>query len=124
MAEQGYFFDTYAYVEALRGNPSYLSLLKGVGMVTTKLNLLELHYTILLSEGRDVADAHYDAFLPCAVPIKDEIFKEASHFRFLNKKKDLSYADCIGYMIACKLGIPFLTGDKAFKGLPGVKYVK
>ncbi|MFH1916302.1 MAG: PIN domain-containing protein [Nanoarchaeota archaeon] len=122
--EVAYFFDTYAYVELLRGNPAYVSLTKGVGAVTTKLNLLELHHTVLLTEGLEVADAHYDAFLACAVPIKDKIFKEASNFRFLHKKKDLSYVDCIGYVMARKLGIPLLTGDKAFEGMPGVEFVK
>ena len=39
------------------------------------------------------------------------------------KKFDLSYADCLGYVISKKLNIRFLTGDKQFKDLPNVEFV-
>jgi predicted nucleic acid-binding protein len=40
------------------------------------------------------------------------------------EKKNLSYVDALGYIIAGKLGIKFLTGDNAFGGMENVEYVK
>jgi predicted nucleic acid-binding protein len=39
-------------------------------------------------------------------------------------KKNLSYVDALGYIIAEKLGVKFLTGDNAFDGMDNVEYVK
>jgi predicted nucleic acid-binding protein len=40
------------------------------------------------------------------------------------KDRSLSYADCVGYITARKFGIPFLTGDKEFKDMEGVIFIK
>ena len=50
--------------------------------------------------------------------------KEANEFRLLNKSRKLSYADCIGYIIARRYGLKFLTGDKQFSDMPNVEFVK
>ena len=39
-------------------------------------------------------------------------------------KRKPSYIDCIGYMVAKRLNIKFLTGDKDFEDLDNVKFVK
>lgn len=36
---------------------------------------------------------------------------------------DISYADALGYYLALKSNVKFLTGDKWFKGLEGVEFV-
>jgi hypothetical protein len=36
----------------------------------------------------------------------------------------LSYVDALGYVIATKMKIKFLTGDNAFEGMENVEYVK
>lgn len=41
-----------------------------------------------------------------------------------NKKLDISYADALGYYLAKKLKLKFLTGDSQFRGLDGVKFIK
>ena len=38
--------------------------------------------------------------------------------------RDISYADALGFFLSGKMGIKFLTGDKAFRGLDGVEYVE
>ncbi len=50
---------------------------------------------------------------------------KASRLRLELKKerKNLSLVD-LGYVIALRLGIPFLTGDKAFENMPNVGCVK
>ena len=39
-------------------------------------------------------------------------------------KKNLSYADALGYTVSLRLRARFLTGDKAFEDLENVEYVK
>ena len=58
------------------------------------------------------------------IEINDEIIKLANAFRIANKKRKLSYIDCIGYIIARLRNIKFLTGDKQFEDLENVEYVK
>ena len=48
----------------------------------------------------------------------------AVELRHKLKNRDLSYADCLGYVIAEKMGIKFLTGDNQFKDLQNVEFVK
>ena len=38
--------------------------------------------------------------------------------------RNISYADALGYFLALKNKLKFLTGDKEFEGLEGVEYVK
>lgn len=119
-----YFFDTYAFFEIIKGNKNYIPYKSDVVVVTTKMNLMELHYGLLNEFGSDVADTFYNYYLPFAVEITDEIIKEASRFRSLMKGKRLSYVDCLGYTISKRRGIKFLTGDKEFKDIENVEYVK
>ena len=56
----------------------------------------------------------------------DEDYAEASALRIELKKRgrNLSLIDALGYVLAKRLGIPFLTGDREFKDLDGVEYVR
>ena len=52
--------------------------------------------------------------------------KAAMRLRFRLKKKrnlHISYADALGYSIALRSKIKFLTGDSAFARLKGVEFV-
>ncbi|MBN2459147.1 PIN domain-containing protein [Candidatus Woesearchaeota archaeon] len=119
-----YFFDTYAFVEVLNGNKNYEQYGKNINAITTKMNLLELHYLALKEKGERIADAYFEFFRGMAVEISDDTIKKASLFRNSNRKKKFSYIDCIGYVMARSRGIKFLTGDNAFKGMEGVEFVK
>ena len=119
-----YFFDTYAFIEIIYGNSNYRELFKDIRITTSKLNLMELYYGLLRKHDKRVAELYYDRFLPFAQEISDEIIKEAMQFRFLHKEKKLSYVDCIGYIMAQKSNLNFLTGDKQFEGMPKVEFVK
>jgi uncharacterized protein len=105
---QMFFFDTYAFFEVLNGNPGYSEYLKGK-IVTTRLNLLELHYCLLRH---------------LCIEYGDTTIKKASILKNNLKKRRLSYIDCIGYVIAKTLNIKFLTGDKQFEDLENVEFVK
>ena len=117
------FFDTYAFFELWKGNPSYEPYNEVVKVVTSKMNLMELYYWMYRTQGKQIADSIFDMFAPSCVEISDEYIKEAMVFRALHKEKKLSYVDCIGYILALRNGVRFLTGDKQFKGMPNVEFV-
>lgn len=121
-----FFFDTYALYEIIRGNPRYKKFSSGVAMVTTRLNLMELCYGLLLKLNCDkkTVEDYYNEFLDYAIEIDDSTIKKAIYFKYENRKKDLSYVDCIGYVIAIERGIKFLTGDEQFKSFQRVEFVK
>ena len=119
-----YFFDTYAFYEVINGNKNYKQYEEGVSIITTKLNLMELHYGLIHLYGRETADFYYDKLLELVIEISDDIIKEANCFKFKHKRKKLFYVDCIGYIMAKKYNAKFLTGDNQFENLENVEFVK
>ena len=119
-----FFFDSYAFYEIIAGNPNYEQYKKNIGIITTKLNLMELHYGLLRTEGKKEADKIYDEYTEFVLEIDDETIKKANEFRLANKEKKLSYVDCIGYTLAKRHNVKFLTGDQQFEGIEGVEFVK
>jgi|SRR3989344_4312514 len=121
---KSFFFDTYAFYELIKGNPDYKKYDKEIIVITTKLNLMELHYGLLRDEGKEIADNYYNKFLRFCINISDEIIKESNEYRLKNYKRELSYVDCLGYTLAKRLGAKFLTGDEQFKEFENVEFVK
>ena len=111
-------------MEVIFGNPNYDNYVNDVTIVTTKLNLMELHYFLLLKYGKEKADRCYDGFIKFAINVDDKSIKQSNEFRVSLKKRGLSYIDCVGYTIAKSNGIKFLTGDKEFADLDNVEFVK
>ncbi|MEK6974244.1 MAG: PIN domain-containing protein [Nanoarchaeota archaeon] len=118
-----YFFDSYAILEIINGNNNY-SKFKDEVIVSSSLNLAEVFYALLTKFGEDCSINIVKKLDLIILDITTEIAIEASKYRFKHKKSDLSYADCIGYTLALKHNIKFLTGDKEFKDLPHVEFVK
>ncbi len=119
-----YFFDTYALIETAKGkNESYKKYLKSLA-ITTKLNLLELYFVFIREGQKDIAKTLFRDFSKICVPTSDEILMKAAEMRLDFLKLDLSYVDCIGYIISQQLGIKFLTGDSKFKNFENVEFVK
>lgn len=119
-----FFFDSYAFFEIISGNPNYEIYTKNIAIVTTRLNLMELHYGLLITEGKEKADYYYDLYSKFVVDINDDIIKGANDFKKTMKPKNISYIDAIGYILAKSRNIKFLTGDKEFKELENVEFVK
>ena len=117
-----YFFDSFAIIEILKSSDNYRKYLDSE-FVTTKLNIFEVYYKILKVSQED-ADVFLKKFVSKAVDFDDAVISEACKFRLQNKEKNLSMTDCIGYAVALKAGVKFLTGDKEFKGMPNVEFVK
>ena len=118
-----YFFDTYVLMEFVLGNEAVKKFFSEKPVFTV-LNLIELYYNAMRIYGREVADESFAMFKTFVLPIPDDVLKEAMEFKLSNKKKKLSYADCIGYAYAKKHNLLFLTGDKEFKNMENVEFVK
>lgn len=122
----GYFLDTYAMMEYIGGNKSYEKYFSRLELKTSILNLMELYYHILRDAGEERADGSYMQFKQFEVSLSNEDVKEGMKFRLRSKasRLDISYADAIGYVVAERLGMKFLTGDDAFEELSNVEFVK
>lgn len=119
----GYFLDTYAIIEFLKGNEKLVPYLSNEKNLTSVLNLIELYYYLLSRMGEATADEKTLPFFSISVNPRPLAIKNGMKFRLENRKKNLSYADCLGYALARENGLKFLTGDKQFKGLPNVEFV-
>jgi len=116
-----YFFDTYALIEITKKNPNF-AVYFNEDITTSGYNLIELYYSILRDLGEQEAKSAYYTFKNSAIEIFDEVIFEAMKLKL--KNKNLSYVDCIGYSLALKNNLKFLTGDKEFKGMDDVEFVQ
>lgn len=119
-----YYYDSYSVIELLKGNKRYKYYFEGKNGVTTRLNLMEVYYSLLPDEV--LAEETYSSFLPFIIEPTDEEVKAAMRTRRALKGAGLnvSYVDSLGYQISRGRNLLFLTGDREFKGLPGVEFVK
>ena len=118
-----YFFDAYAIIEIIKGNSEYEKF-KEESFITNTLHLAEVFYSLMKEFDRKTAESVLKDLDLNFVEISEEIAIEAATFRYNNKQKDISYADCIGYITALKNRLKFLTGDKEFENLREVEFVK
>jgi len=121
--ELRYFLDTYALIEIAKGKESYKKYTKSLA-ITTKLNLLELYFVFLREKQKQKAEILFKELSRMCIPITDDVSLKAAEMRLEFIKLDLSYVDCIGYIISQKFGIEFLTGDSKFKNFKNVEFVK
>lgn len=124
MELETYFFDTYAFYEIIEGNLSYSNYVSHIAIITTRLNLMELYYGLLIKYDKIKAENYYNLFVKYVVEVTDDVIKQACQLKVELRERRLSYIDCVGYIIAKQRSIKFLTGDKEFKDLPNVEFVK
>jgi len=123
MGMNGFFLDSYAVIEYIADNPKYIKYFEKKQGMLTYANILEIGFS-LLEYGENQAKKVVDALTHLIIqPEKSEII-ESILFRKKHIKKRLSYTDCLGYIIAKNRGVRFLTGDKQFKGMDNVEFVK
>lgn len=123
MIDSLYFFDSYAIIEMLRNNENYKKY-DSARVLLTKLNLFEVYYAILRSNGENEADFFLHQHATFAIDYDENTIQEAAKFRFQHKQRKFSMADVIGYALAKKFEVRFLTGDQQFKDLENVEFVK
>tara|TARA_Y100000310_G_scaffold345481_1_gene465490 strand:+ start:2828 stop:3190 length:363 start_codon:yes stop_codon:yes gene_type:complete len=117
-----YCLDTYALIEIAIGNPKFAFLMKEQ-YVIPNTTLGEFCWVLIKEDNEHVADLWTSKLKNRSVLVSTETILKAQFFREKNKKKNLSFFDCAGYQFALDKKYEFVTGDKEFKNLPGVKFI-
>jgi len=119
------FLDTYAIFGIIKGSYNYKKYLNGYNFITTKFNIMELYYNLLLDGvSKEKAFEYFKRFSEFLVRVDNESLIEALNNRYEQRKKKMSYYDWIGYEIAKKYNVKFLTGDEDFNDMENVEFVK
>jgi len=117
------FFDTYALIDFFEENPNYKKF-EDYKMITTILNVMELHYYFLRTTKIEKFDQIFNKIKHSLANFSIEDIKKSNDLKLEYKKRSISYVDCLGYIIAKREGVKFLTGDKEFEDLSNVEFVK
>ncbi len=118
-----FFFDSYALIEIYKANPNY-SKYADARVITTYFNLLEAYYSIRKTKSVEESEEFFNTIKRLCIKLNFEWIKKVTDFRLKYTKREFSYIDCLGYIIAKEMSIKFLTGDKQFKDLDNVEFVK
>lgn len=118
-----YCLDTYALVEIHSRSPNYAFMVDN-DFIITELTLAEFYLIMLQKYDKKTADYWFDNLSSKAIIIPKEIMKKAMIFKNENRQKHLTFFDAQGYIFSQEKGHEFVTGDKQFKGLKGVLFVK
>src|SRR3989344_5857943 len=117
-----YFFDTYAIMEIIEGNLNYEPYLNRE-IIINNFTFAELCYNLFKDKSLQ-PNIYIKKYSKHIVSVNPEWIEEAMRFRLGWKDRKVSVPDCIGYVMSKKLGLKFLTGDKEFKHLDNVEFVK
>ena len=118
-----FFFDSYAIIEILKNNTNY-DKFKELTIFTSSINISEVYYSLIKNVEEEIAENFINSLnIQILIIDKDSAIK-AAKFKFKFKKEKLSYIDCLGYEVAKKLKIKFLTGDEGFRDKENVEFVK
>jgi predicted nucleic acid-binding protein len=123
------YLDSYALIEIIKANPSFSEFVKSQ-CVTSIFNYAEAYHHLLSVGGKKQADLTDAVVAPMLAEIPLECIREAMAFRLEfnshpeNKRRKLSFADAICYTYAQSVGMDFVTGDEAFRGLKGDRFIK
>lgn len=119
-----FYFDTYALIEISKGNPEYEPYKEGIKVMLNNLNLLEFSYFLIKEgKGKDVKEI-FDKFSKFNIDYDEEILIKSAEMKFKFLKERIFFIDCIGYHIAKKNNVKFLTGDEKFRHKDNVEFVK
>ena len=121
MSKKAFFWDTYALFEITLGNEKYAPY-ASVGGVTTIFNIAEFNYNLKKKRPEKEADKITNDFKSRTIKVEWEDIQNAMNLKI--KRKGLSIPDAIGYTVAKKYGVKFLTGDGDFENMENVEFVE
>src|SRR3989344_3042195 len=113
-----FFLDTYALVEIFKASKSY-DKYADVESFTSILNLFEFYLYLLKNHDEETAKKNYYDLLSFVLEFSNEDLFEAAKLKMRNNK--LSLVDAVGYMIAIRNEMKFLTGDDQFRCMKNVE---
>ena len=111
--------DTYPLIEIATGNEKFAPLLSE-DFVITDITMAEFYYALLQKYDVLTADFWYRQFEHYCIVVPRGVLIKAVKFRHDNKKKNLSFFDCVGYIFALENNYKFLIGGKEFKDFDNV----
>ncbi|MEM3085653.1 MAG: type II toxin-antitoxin system VapC family toxin [Halobacteria archaeon] len=120
----GYFLDTFALVELLKGHPDTARFRRG-DEVTSLLNLCELFYYGLSHRAEGPCREVCRRMAERTLELENDLIEPAMRLRQRLREagRDLSYIDAIGYSLARHHGYIFVSSEE-FEGLPGVEVLR
>jgi len=118
-----YFFDTYALIEFLEGNENYQKF-SDTPIITSLYNIYEFTYYLLRDHDREKAEKILEKLNYNLLDPSDKDLIPAANLKLDNREQQLSYVDCMGYRLAQRYDLKFLTGDQEFEEKENVEYVK
>jgi len=122
-----FFADSYAIIEILKGNRNYLPYRGSRHLLTTEFNICEVAFAVCRdypASAMDVMD-RIRKNIPLTQTTNEDYCSGALLKRSpVNKGKNLSTIDCVGYAVSRRLDIPFLTGDREFETIDNVEFVR
>ena len=110
----------------LSDNANYSSYFEENDGILTKLNLIEICYRTIELHGEEAAAEVAKMFAKYSVDFGPADIVGSMKLRLKLKKKghNVSYADALGYYLALKNKLKFLTGDQEFEGLDCVEFMR
>jgi predicted nucleic acid-binding protein len=122
-----YYYDSYAILEFLASNEKYKKYFVEHKGILTVLNLMEVSYGLLKHMRAKSTVEDLQAFLPYVIGFDVPDIDAAMKLRLKLEKEEklnISYVDALGYYLAKKHGVLFLTGDKSFEDLENVEFIQ
>jgi len=121
-----YFADSYALIEMLKGNENYRQF-QNERLVTTEFNICEVGFAVC----RNYPENASRVLKTVRKMVTLQATRDEDYCAGAEKKKaasgqgkKLSTIDCVGYSVANRLDIPFLTGDREFADMDNVQFVR
>ena len=115
--------DSYALIEISNANPKFNHLING-DFEIPNIIMAEFWGLLFRKYNKETADFWLEKCRGNCVPVNLDTHVKAREFKLINKRKNFSLIDSIGYMYARDKGYIFVTGDKEFENLEGVEYIK
>jgi len=115
--------DTYALVEIHDENPRFLPFLEK-DFIIPSLTMAEFYGIIFRRYNEQTANYLLKKFQPFIMEVSFDIILKSVKYRCLNKIRNISFFDAVGYTFAKENNMTFVTGDQAFKDIGGVEFIK
>jgi uncharacterized protein len=115
--------DTYALIEIHWQNPKFFHLINQQ-IVITDITMAEFYQWLYKEYDQLTADYWERKWEASCKSVSRNVLLRAVRFRQDNKKKCYSFFDCVGYIFAKENNMTFVTGDKEFKGLSQVEFIR
>jgi uncharacterized protein with PIN domain len=121
-----FFADSFAIIEMLKGNKNYQSY-QSERLITTEFNICEVGFAVCREYPANATRVLKTVRKMVVIQeTRDEDYCAGAARRKLasGQGKKLSTIDCVGYSVANRLNIPFVTGDREFADMDNVQFVR